>query len=99
VTLVVELYCVNIDCTVRDVTVVTKDFGAPGPSRQWRCPGCGGPARIEREKTGEEDAREKDAAAMARVNELLYLRDGYDVPHSVRLDELPPEWKAVVWKK
>jgi hypothetical protein len=92
-----ELFCEDLlRCTVRTIIVETREFGGPQPSRSWRCPACGGSASVVREKTGEEDQREKDSQAIARVHELVYLRDGIGPFPRFKIFDLPANWKVEV---
>jgi hypothetical protein len=80
---------------MRNITVVSKDFGGPEPARSWCCPACGATAQIQNAKTGEEDQREIDNLVIARVFKLLSLRNRIEPFFRPKSSELSKSWKPV----
>ena len=88
----------------RQIEVVTKDHGDQPEPENWRCPGCGRPAKVHWRRTLAEHEENELSNSIARVNVALYVREhakpgdpATAYPASVlSLKQLPDAWKCVL---
>jgi len=94
---VIEIYCRNEACAVRQSRVFTKNHGDTPTPKEWRCPGCGGTAVVHWKRSLQEHEHHETLSAIGRVNAALYVRDfgSPAVPVSYLMREtLPDSWKS-----
>lgn len=95
-TFIIQIYCRNTDCNVRECDIVVKNHGDYPEPTTWRCPGCGKQATVHWRQDLAAHQRQELIDAIGRVNMALYERDKSDcVPVNIMmLDSLPDSWKC-----
>ena len=102
----IEIYCQNSACAVRECKVHVKDHDDTHDAKNWHCPSCGSKAKIHWKHTMAEYEEMMGSIAVTRVNCALYHREraatgdiSQVLPGNVlAVSDLPDSWHSVTYR-